>query len=107
MPRTKQQRVSARKLRKHDAWITCDGESRKIECHVLDVSVEGAKLVADIDVVIGGAFRLSFVPYAIVSKPCQVVWRKGRQIGVIFLSAEETTATAAVNGALISLCLHG
>ena len=48
------------------------------------MSANGAKLVADIEVPIGSTFRLSVVPQAIVRRKCEVVWRKGRVIGVKF-----------------------
>jgi hypothetical protein len=88
MSPAKQPRSSARKARNHGAWITLDGDLRSHECHVLDVSVGGAKLVADVDAAVGSKFRLSVAPHSILQKPCKVIWRKGRQIGVTF--QEET-----------------
>jgi PilZ domain len=80
----KQRRSSTRKARNHGAWITFDGDIRSYECRVVDVSAAGAKLVADIDADIGSSFRLSVAPHSIVRKPCEVVWRRGRQLGVKF-----------------------
>jgi hypothetical protein len=51
---------------------------------MLDISADGAKLVADIAGPIGSMFRLSSVPQAVVRKSCEVVWQKGRTIGVKF-----------------------
>jgi PilZ domain len=73
-----------RKKRRHGAWITFDNDIRSYECQVLDVSPGGAKLVADIDALVGASFRLSVAPDSLVRKPCEVVWRRGRQIGVKF-----------------------
>jgi PilZ domain len=73
-----------RKKRHHGAWITFDGDVRSYECQVLDVSPGGAKLAADIDAIVGTSFRLSVAPHSLVRKPCEVVWRRGRQIGVKF-----------------------
>jgi PilZ domain len=84
MPFDKQRRSSTRKARDHGAWITMDGDVRSHECHVLDVSARGAKLVADLDAQVGSSLRLSIARQSIVRKPCMVVWRKGRQIGVTF-----------------------
>ncbi len=85
MPLVNQPRSVTRKARNHGAWITLDGDVRSHECHVLDVSAGGAKLIVDIDTPIGSLFRLSVAPHSIVRRPCQVVWRKGRQVGVTFL----------------------
>jgi len=81
----KRPRSSVRKMRRHEAWITFDGDIRSYECQVADISADGAKLVSDVDVLIGTPFKLSISPHAMVAKPCEVVWRRGRQIGVRFI----------------------
>jgi hypothetical protein len=84
MPQVKQQRRRlVRRSRQHSSWITTD-DIRSYECQILDVSEDGAKLVADIEAPIGSAFRLSVVPGAVVRRNCEVVWRNGRIIGVKF-----------------------
>jgi hypothetical protein len=77
-----------RKKRNHGAWITFDDDIRSFECQVIDVSAGGAKLVADIDAIVGSSFRLSVAPHSLVRKPCEVVWRRGRQLGVKFTGAD-------------------
>jgi hypothetical protein len=72
-------------MRHHPAWIAFDGDTRSYDCQVLDVSASGAKLIADIDAVVGSKFRLSFTPQSLAGKECEVVWRKRRTIGVRFL----------------------
>jgi hypothetical protein len=57
------------------------------ECQVLDVSLNGAKLVAEIDVAIGSTFKLSTVPHALVRQRCEVVWRHGKMFGAMFVSS--------------------
>ena len=52
---------------------------------MLDVSAAGAKLVAEVDAIVGTSFKLSIVPRSIVRKECEVVWRTGRVIGVKFV----------------------
>ena len=76
-----------RKKRNHGAWITFDDDIRSYECQVLDVAPGGAKLAVDIDAIVGTSFRLSVAPQSLVRKPCEVVWRRGRQIGVKFTAA--------------------
>jgi hypothetical protein len=80
----KQQRYLARKARNHCAWITFDDDIRSHECHELDISPGGAKPAADIDAIVGSSFILSVAPKSLVRKPCEAVWRRGRQIGVKF-----------------------
>jgi hypothetical protein len=76
---------AARKVRDHGAWITFDNDIRSYECRVLDVTAGGARLLADVDALIGSSLKLSVAPHSLVRKPCEVVWRKGRQFGVKFV----------------------
>jgi hypothetical protein len=83
---------SPRKVRDHGAWITFDGDIRSYECRVLDVSAGGAKLLVDVDALVGSSFKLSVAPHSLVRKPCEVVWRRGRQLGVKFTNKAEEPA---------------
>jgi len=44
-----------RRARQHTAWLTFDDDFVSHECQVLDVSLNGAKLVAEIGVEIGNS----------------------------------------------------
>lgn len=74
-----------RKVRQHLAWITLEDDFKSHECQVLDVSRNGAKVVADIDGPAGTRLRLSVVPNALARQPCEVVWRRGRVMGLRFI----------------------
>jgi hypothetical protein len=80
-----QPRSSARKARRHDAWIVFDGDVRKFLCQVADISADGAKLVSDADMAVGSLIKLFTSEYATASRPCEVVWRRGRQVGIRFI----------------------
>jgi hypothetical protein len=82
---TKQKR-EPRRARQHTAWLTFDDDFVSHECQVLDVSLNGAKLVAEVGVEIGNRFRLSTVPHALVRQGCEVVWCRGKMFGVKFVS---------------------
>ena len=75
-----------RRARQHTAWLTFDDDFVSHECQVLDVSLNGAKLVAEIGVEIGNRFRLSTIPHALVRQRCEVVWCRGKMFGVKFIS---------------------
>jgi PilZ domain len=79
-----QRRRLQRRKRHHPSWIAFDNDIRSYECQLLDISADGAKLIADIDASIGTTFLLSAVPHAVVRRRCEIVWRKGRTIGVKF-----------------------
>jgi hypothetical protein len=55
------------------------------------VSADGAKIVADIEASVGSTFRLSIVPHGVVRRECEVMWRKGRVIGVKFVTGAAKT----------------
>ena len=49
MPQVKQQRPKLlRRTRQHPSWITFENNLQSHECQILDISADGAKLVADI-----------------------------------------------------------
>jgi hypothetical protein len=75
-----------RRARQHTAWITFEDDFVSHECQVFDVSLNGAKLVADIGVAIGSRFRLSAAPHALARERCEVVWRRGKMFGVRFVT---------------------
>ena len=81
---TKQKR-EPRRARQQSAWIMFDDDFVSHECQVLDVSLNGAKLVAEINVAIGSTFKLSTVPHALVRQRCEVVWCRGKTFGVKFV----------------------
>jgi hypothetical protein len=81
---TKQKR-EPRRARQFSAWLMFDDDFVSHECQVLDVSLNGAKLVAEIDVAIGSTLRLSTVPHALARQRCEVVWRRGKTFGVKFV----------------------
>jgi PilZ domain len=75
-----------RRARQHTAWLSFEDDFISHECQVLDASLNGAKLSAEIDVSIGSVLRLSAVPHALVRQRCEVIWRRGKTFGVKFLS---------------------
>lgn len=81
---TNNQRKSPRRLRGHPASIRFVGKVRDHECRVLDLSRDGAKLLADIIAPIGSKLYLSSSPHAHDGKECEVTWRKNRMVGVRF-----------------------
>jgi hypothetical protein len=62
MPPIHEHRRLVRKTRYHDAWITFDDNFQSYECKLLDISADGAKLVAEIDALVGSSFKLSATP---------------------------------------------
>jgi hypothetical protein len=80
-PRLKRE---ARRRRHQWAWVTLEGNATVHDCRVLDVSQNGAKVVTDMAAEIGARFGLALVPYR--PRQCEIVWRRGRTLGIKFLS---------------------
>jgi hypothetical protein len=59
-----------------------------IECHVLDISTNGACLDVG-DLAVPKMFGLSLTSGGEVRRVCELVWRQGEHVGVRFVSARE------------------
>ena len=73
-------------IRRQSAWITLNGETTT-DCTVMDISKKGAKIVPDglsavpdrFDLVLGDQKR----------QACEVIWRRGRMLGIKFVGYAE------------------
>jgi len=74
-----------RKSLRQPGWITLDGGFAARPCVVEDMSATGAKVTVDDPRVIPGSLRLAFARDARSGRPCQVVWRRGKSLGVKFV----------------------
>lgn len=54
-------------------------------CAVMDISQRGAKIVPDGSCALPTRFELAFVQDGQQRKVCEVIWRRGRMIGVKFV----------------------
>jgi hypothetical protein len=72
-----------RRHRRQWAWVTLEGKATVHDCRVLDVSQDGAKVVIDMAAEIGTRFGLALVPHH--PRQCEIVWRRGRTLGVKFV----------------------
>jgi PilZ domain-containing protein len=84
MPLSHDRRQPRRQTRHDTAWISLKDDIRSFDCHVLDISEDGAKLATDINAPIGSTIYLSTIPHALVRKECEVVWQRKWTIGVKF-----------------------
>jgi hypothetical protein len=68
-------------------WITLEGGFAARQCTVLDLSTTGAKIVVDDPgSVTTSKIRLAFARDARTGRDCEVVWRRGKTLGVRFLA---------------------
>ena len=79
-PRLKRE---ARRRRYQWAWVALEGNATVHDCRVLDVSQNGAKVVTDMAAAIGTRIGLALVPHR--PRLCEIVWRRGRTVGIKFV----------------------
>jgi len=75
----------ARKSVHQAGWITLDGGFAARPCVVQDMSSTGAKITVDDGNVLPGRLRLAFSRDARTGRNCDVVWRRGKSLGVKFV----------------------
>jgi hypothetical protein len=75
----------ARKSLSQPGWITLDGGFAARPCVVQDMSTTGAKISVDDPNVLPGRLRLAFARDARTGRNCEVVWRRGKSLGVKFV----------------------
>jgi hypothetical protein len=75
----------ARKSIQQPGWVTLDGGFAARQCVVQDLSSSGAKITVDDASVLTGRLRLAFSRDARTGRSCEVVWRRGKSLGVKFV----------------------
>lgn len=75
----------ARKSLQRSGWITLEGGFAVRPCVVQDMSSTGAKITIDDPNALPGKLRLAFSRDARTGRNCEVVWRRGRSVGVRFV----------------------
>jgi hypothetical protein len=75
----------ARKSLRQSGWITLEGGFAARRCVVEDISTMGAKITVDDPNVLPARWRLAFARDARTGRTCQVVWRRGKSLGVKFV----------------------
>ena len=74
-----------RKSVQQPGWITLDGGFAARSCVVQDLSSTGAKVTVDDPNTLPGKLRLAFSRDARTGRSCEVVWRRGKTVGVKFV----------------------
>ena len=81
---TKKKREVRKSLRQ-PGWITLDGGFAARPCVVQDMSATGAKITIDDPNMLPAKLRLALSRDARTGRPCEVVWRRGKSVGVKFV----------------------
>jgi hypothetical protein len=75
----------ARKSLQQPGWITLDGGFAARPCLVHDLSSSGAKVTIEDPNTLPAKLRLALSRDARTGRRCEVVWRRGRTVGVRFV----------------------
>jgi hypothetical protein len=75
----------ARKSLRQSGWITFDGGFAARPCVVQDMSGSGAKITIEDSNTLPARLRLAFSRDARTGRACEVVWRRGKTVGVKFV----------------------
>ena len=75
----------ARKSLRQTGWITFDGGFAARPCVVQDMSATGAKITIDDPNMLPAKLRLALSRDARTGRPCEVVWRRGKSVGIKFV----------------------
>ena len=74
-----------RKSLRQPGWITLEGGFAARPCVVEDLSASGAKVTVEDNNTLPAKLRLAFSRDARNGTPCEVVWRRGKTVGVKFV----------------------
>jgi hypothetical protein len=76
---------ASRKSLSQPGWITLEGGFAARQCVVQDLSTTGAKVTIDDPNSLPAKLRLAFSRDARTGRRCEVVWRRGKSVGVKFV----------------------
>lgn len=75
----------ARKSLRQPGWIMLEGGFARRACLVEDLSSSGARITVDDNNTLPAKLRLAFTRDARSGRSCEVVWRRGKTVGVKFV----------------------
>jgi hypothetical protein len=81
---TKHFEREVRRVRYLAAWLFVKGQPDR-ECHILDVSMHGAKITVQAPSQVPARFELAIFQNDEKRRVCKVAWRRGKMLGVKFV----------------------
>jgi hypothetical protein len=88
LSRPREQRKTKRTHRRQAAWVVLDGGGARISCVLWDISEGGARIAAAHGNALPDVFGLFLTKDGKSRRFCQVVWRRGSQLGIRFVAEE-------------------
>jgi hypothetical protein len=81
---TKHFEREVRRARHLSGWIVLTDQANQ-ECDVMDISKNGAKIAVQSSSHLPQRFELAFLRDSTKRRTCEVIWRRGKLIGVQFI----------------------
>ena len=75
----------SRKSLQQSGWLTLEGGFAARPCVVRDMSTTGAKITIDDPNTLPAKLKLAFSRDARTGRKCEVVWRRGKSVGIKFV----------------------
>jgi hypothetical protein len=85
MALTSTKKRDARKSMHQPGWVTLEGGFAARQCVVKNLSATGANLTIDDPNSLPAKLRLAFSRDARSGRSCEVVWRRGKSVGIKFV----------------------
>jgi PilZ domain len=89
-------RRTARQTVNSAAWLEIDGDARLRRCRLVDISANGARLIVENVDDIPDSFNLLLSRFGRLQYRCNVVRKRGDEVGVEFLASPPTEARDSV-----------
>jgi PilZ domain len=89
-------RRTARQTVNSAAWLEIDGDARLRRCRLVDISANGARLIVENVDDIPDSFNLLLSRFGRLQYRCNVVRKRGDEVGVEFLASPPTEAGDSV-----------
>ena len=75
----------SRKSLQRPGWITLEGGFAARQCVVQNMSATGARITVEDPNALPARLRLAFARDARTGRKCEVVWRRGKTVGIKFV----------------------
>jgi PilZ domain len=75
----------SRKSLQQPGWITLEGGFAARQCVVQNMSATGARITVEDPNALPARLRLAFARDARTGRKCEVVWRRGKTVGIRFV----------------------
>jgi PilZ domain len=94
------QRRSSRQTVNAPAWMDIGRDARR-RCRLIDISANGARLVVDDIETTPDSFDLRLSRFGRAAYHCNVIWRRGNEVGVEFLAAPAAEVNESIGASAI------